>query len=48
MVKPSFIPPPDIRQLRDLMRCDLFLTEKVRHERNKLKLNGVLEIRVVN
>ena len=37
-----------VRLLRLLVRCDLFLTEKVRHKRNKLKLKGVLENRFVN
>lgn len=35
MVKPSFIPPPDIRQLRDLMRYRMKLTNMVTSEKNR-------------
>lgn len=35
MVKPSFIPPPDIRQLRDLMRYRLKLTNMLTGEKNR-------------
>ena len=35
MVKPSFIPPPDIRQLRDLMRCRVKLTNMLTGEKNR-------------
>ena len=35
MIKPSFIPPPDIRQLRDLMRCRVKLTNMVTGEKNR-------------
>ena len=34
MVKPSFIPPPDIRQLRDLMRYRMKLTNMLTSEKN--------------
>lgn len=34
--------------LYELVRCDLFLTEKVRHRRNLSKLKGVQENRFVN
>lgn len=37
MVKPSFIPPPDIRQLRDLMRCRVKLTNMLTGERTAPK-----------
>lgn len=51
MVKPSFIPPPDIRQLRDLMRYRTKLTNMLTGEKNhaqncltvsNLKLDDVL------
>ena len=35
MVKPSFIPPPDIRHLRDLMRYRMKLTNMVTSEKNR-------------
>jgi len=35
MIKPSFIPPPDIRQLRDLMRYRLKLTNMITSEKNR-------------
>ena len=35
MVKPSFIPPPDIRQLRDLMRYRVKLTNMQTGEKNR-------------
>lgn len=35
MVKPSFIPPPDIRQLRDLMRYRMKLTNMLAEEKNR-------------
>lgn len=35
MVKPSFIPPPDIRQLRDLMRYRKKLTNMLTSEKNR-------------
>ena len=35
MVKPSFIPPPDIRQLRDLMRYRTKLTNMLTGEKNR-------------
>ncbi len=35
MVKPSFIPPPDIRQLRDLMRFRMKLTYQVTGMKNR-------------
>lgn len=35
MVKPSFIPPPDIRQLRDLMRYRMKLTNMLTSEKNR-------------
>ena len=35
MVKPSFIPPPDIRQLRDLMRYRIKLTNMLTGEKNR-------------
>lgn len=35
MVKPSFIPPPDIRQLRDLMRYRVKLTNMTTGEKNR-------------
>ncbi len=35
MIKPSFIPPPDIRQLRDLMRYRLKLTNMITGEKNR-------------
>ena len=35
MVKPSFIPPPDIRQLRDLMRYRMKLTNTLTGEKNR-------------
>mgnify|MGYP000646327222 FL=1 len=35
MVNPSFIPPPDIRQLRDLMRYRMKLTNMVTSEKNR-------------
>lgn len=35
MVKPSFIPPPDIRQLRDMMRYRLKLTNMLTSEKNR-------------
>lgn len=35
MVKPSFIPPPDIRQLRDLMRYRMKLTNILTGEKNR-------------
>ena len=35
MVKPSFIPPPDIRQLRDLMRYRMKLTNMLTGEKNR-------------
>jgi len=50
MVKPSFIPPPDIRQRRDLMRYRVKLTNIITGEKNRasncltvsnLKLNDV-------
>lgn len=49
MVKPSFITPPDIRQLRDLMRYRMKLTNVETSEKNRalncltvsnLKLDG--------
>lgn len=35
MIKPSFIPPPDIRQLRDLMRYRTKLTNTLTSEKNR-------------
>ncbi len=35
MIKPSFIPPPDIRELRDLMRYRLKLTNMIASEKNR-------------
>ena len=35
MIKPSFIPPPDIRQLRDLMRYRAKLTNMISGEKNR-------------
>ena len=35
MIKPSFIPPPDIRQLRDLMRYRVKLTNCLTGEKNR-------------
>ncbi len=35
MIKPSFIPPPDIRHLRDLMRYRLKLTNMITSEKNR-------------
>ena len=35
MTKPSFIPPPDIRQLRDLMRYRVKLTNMLTGEKNR-------------
>lgn len=35
MIKPSFIPPPDIRQLRDLMRYRTKLTNMLTSEKNR-------------
>ena len=35
MIKPSFIPPPDIRQLRDLMRYRTKLTNMITGEKNR-------------
>jgi len=35
MIKPSFIPPPDIRQLRDLMRYRMKLTNILTGEKNR-------------
>ena len=35
MIKPSFIPPPDIRQLRDLMRYRFKLTNILTGEKNR-------------
>ena len=35
MIKPSFIPPPDIRQLRDLMRYRSKLTNCITGEKNR-------------
>lgn len=35
MIKPSFIPPPDIRQLRDLMRYRVKLTNMISGEKNR-------------
>lgn len=35
MIKPSFIPPPDIRQLRDLMRYRLKLANMLTGEKNR-------------
>ncbi len=35
MIKPSFIPPPDIRQLRDLMRYRMKLTNMITSEKNR-------------
>lgn len=35
MIKPSFIPPPDIRQLRDLMRYRMKLTNILTSEKNR-------------
>ena len=35
MIKPSFIPPPDIRQLRDLMRYRVKLTNMLTGEKNR-------------
>ena len=35
MVKPSFVPPPDIRQLRDLMRYRMKLTNMLTGEKNR-------------
>ena len=35
MIKPSFIPPPDIRQLRDLMRYRRKLTNMLASEKNR-------------
>jgi len=36
MLKPSFIPPPDIRQLRDLMRYRMKLTNMLASEKNRV------------
>ena len=35
MIKPSFIPPPDIRHLRDLMRYRMKLTNMLTSEKNR-------------
>ena len=35
MIKPSFIPPPDIRQLRDLMRYRVKFTNMITGEKNR-------------
>ncbi len=35
MIKPSFIPPPDIRELRDLMRYRVKLTNMITGEKNR-------------
>lgn len=35
MIKPSFIPPPDIRQLRDLIRYRVKLTNMITGEKNR-------------
>ena len=35
MIKPSFIPPPDIRKLRDLMRYRVKLTNMITGEKNR-------------
>ena len=35
MIKPSYIPSPDIRQLRDLMRYDTKLTNMITGEKNR-------------
>ena len=35
MIKPSFIPPPDIRQMRDLMRYRVKLTNMITGEKNR-------------
>ena len=35
MIKPSFIPPPDIRQLRDLMCYRVKLTNMITGEKNR-------------
>lgn len=35
MIKPSFIPPPDIRELRDLMRYRVKLTNMLTSEKNR-------------
>ena len=35
MIKPNFIPPPDIRQLRDLMRYRMKLTNMLTGEKNR-------------
>ena len=35
MIKPSYIPSPDIRQLRDLMRYDTKLTNTITGEKNR-------------
>lgn len=37
MVKPSFIPSPDIRQLRDLMRYRIKLTNMLAGEKNRIQ-----------
>jgi len=37
MVKPSFIPPPDIRHLRDLMRYRFKLTNMITGEKNRAR-----------
>ena len=37
MIEPSFIPPPDIRQLRDLMRYRMKLTNMLTSEKNRAR-----------
>lgn len=36
MIKPSFIPPPDIRHLRDLIRYRIKLTNMQSGEKNRI------------
>lgn len=57
MIKPSFIPPPDIRHLRDLLRFRMKLTYQITGMKNRalncltvsnLKLDDVLRMSLVN
>ena len=41
MIKPSFIPPADIRQLRDLMRYRVKLTNCLTGEKNRAQLEPI-------
>ena len=46
MVKPSFIPPPDIRHLRDLLRFRLKLTYQITSMKNRALISRFWSIRV--